>query len=84
MCTDIKTSGYNTPYIRKFMVNGITSYENKLARSKLDKSHKKYAPLHLSKKYNATSRREKKLLAKTDWFKAKPAEDDQDSQGPGG
>ena len=71
LCTKMKTSGYNTPYIRKLLVNGIKSYERKLLRSKLNKSDNNYTPLHLSKMYNAKQRRENKLLAKTNWFRSK-------------
>ena len=80
LCTKMKTSGYNTPYIRKLMVNGIKSYEKKLARSKLDKNDKNFAPLHLSKKYNANNRRDNKLLAKNKWYKAQ-ATDEQVPEG---
>ena len=40
--------------------------------------------MHLSKKYNSTGRREKKLLAKSDWFKTKPSDEEQDCQVPEG
>ena len=42
----MKTSGYNTVFIRKVMVAGIQSYEKKLENSKLDPTNVKYAPLH--------------------------------------
>ena len=71
LCVKIKTSGYNNAYTRKIMINGIKCYENKLASSLLAKSHKNYEPLHLGKKYNVSGMLEKKLLAKSDWFKQK-------------
>ena len=80
LSTKMKTSGYNTPYIRKVLVNGIKSYENKLLRSKLAKDDKNYSPLHLSKKYNATKRLENKLLSKTEWFKEKAKVSEHDTQ----
>ena len=69
LSTKIRTSGYNTLYIRKVMINGIKTYERKLGNSKLDKSHKNYAPLHQPKTFNATKRREAKLLAKNNWYR---------------
>ena len=72
----MKTSGYNTQYIRKVMMNGVKRYESILRQSQLEKSHKKYRPLHLNKKFNASGRLEKKLLAKSDWFKLRKSESD--------
>ena len=78
----MKTSGYNTPFIRKVMVNGIKTYERKLKNSRLEKSDKNYAPLHLSKSFNSSRRREKKLLAKTSWFRntSKEAEENAEQE----
>ena len=42
----------------------------------MDKSHKFYRPLHLSKGYNAAGRLERKLLAKSDWYKMKRCPED--------
>ena len=82
LSTKLKTSGYNTPYIRKLMYNGIKCYEDKLCKSRLDKNHKNYKPLHLSKEYNASKRRENKLLSKTDWYKSKDKESENDQVHP--
>ena len=47
---------------------GVKTYERKLEKSKLDKDHKKYVPLHLSKTFSDSQRREKKLSAKSNWY----------------
>ena len=73
------TSGYNTIYIRKVMVAGIKGYEKRLANSRRQKTDPKYKPLHLSKSFNAVRRMEKKLLAKTNWFKEGGDEQEEDN-----
>ena len=65
----MRTSGYNTEFIRKVMVAGIKTYEKKLKKSNLDRNHKNYAPLHLSKSFNSSQRRENKLMAKSNWYR---------------
>ena len=80
----MKTSGYNTPYIRKLLYNGIKSYEDKLQKSKLSKDHTNYKSLHLSKGYNASKRREDKLLSKTDWYRCKNKDAEQNHEVPDG
>ena len=67
----LKTSGYNTEFTRKVMIAGIKTYEKKLKNSKLDVSHKNYAPLHLTRGFNSSQRREKKMMAKSNWYKQK-------------
>ena len=67
----LKTSGYNTEFTRKVMVAGIKTYEKKLKNSKLDVSNKNYAPLHLTRGFNSSQRREKKMMAKSNWYKHK-------------
>ena len=49
----------------------MTGYERRRGLSLLDPSHKKYRPLHESRKYRAKDRRIAKLLSKNNWFKGK-------------
>ena len=58
---------------RKMIVAGLVGYERRLALSK-DKTNCKWRPLHEGARFNATGRRNKKLLAKNNWYKRK-AED---------
>ena len=69
----MKTSGYNTQFIRKVMVAGIRCYEKKLKNSKLEKTNKNYAPLHMNHSFNASRRMENKIMAKSNWYKRKPS-----------
>ena len=68
-------SGYDLEYTRKIIMGGLTGYERKLALS-LDINNPKWKPLHQGAKYNTTGRRTKKMLAKTNWFKKRKAEDE--------
>ena len=61
----MKTSGYNTQFIRKVMLAGIKSYEKKLKNSRLEKTSKNYAPLHMNRSFNASKRMETKMMAKS-------------------
>ena len=72
----MSTSGYRLDYIRKVMVNGLKCYERKLLVSKLPETDKRFCPLHLPKAFRAGARRDKKMLAKTNWFKGKKGVDD--------
>ena len=65
----MKTSGYNTAFIRKVMVAGIKNYEKKLRNSKLDPTNKSYAPLHKNRNFNAAKRMENKFMAKSNWYR---------------
>ena len=69
--TKMSTSGYKLEYIRKMMVNGIKCYERKLLVSKMPETDRRFCPLHLPKAFRAGARRDKKMLAKTNWFKGK-------------
>ena len=74
----MKTSGYDTPFIRKVMMNGLKSYEGKVEKSRLPEGGKGYSPLHHGKRYNAAKRLDKKLLTKNNWYKGKSVLDDED------
>ena len=54
--------------VRKVMMNGIKSYERKLAMSKLSEEDERFSPLHLPKTFRAGDRRDRKMLAKSNWF----------------
>ena len=58
----------------------IKYYDRKLANSLLSKSDKKYKPLHLGKRFNASGRLESKLLAKAEWFKQKRLDETEKDQ----
>ena len=66
--TKLSTSGYKLEYIRKVMMNGIKSYERKLAMSNLSEEDERFSPLHLPKTFRAGDRRDRKMLAKSNWF----------------
>ena len=70
-------SGHSIKTIRTILVGGIKGFLRRVARSEA-----KGEPLHRSAGQSATSRRKKKLLAKTQWFR-KTSQEDQDS-GHGG
>ena len=84
LSTKLKTSGYNTTYKGKVLVNGIKYYEKEVFRSRLAKDHQNYSPLHLSKSHNAAKRMENKLLSKTEWFKDRTRDCDQEDQAGAG
>ena len=57
-------SGHSVGTVRKILVNGITGYQRKVSRCKAAGT-----PIHRSSNQSAASRRTKKLLAKTNWFR---------------
>ena len=57
----MKTSGYNTEFIRKVMVAGIKRYEKKLKKQQAG-SNVNYAPLHKNRSVNAAKRMEIKMM----------------------
>ena len=65
----LRTSGYNTQFIRKVLVAGLKNYEKKVKNSKLDVSDKNYAPLHIPRGFKSAQRLEKKLMTKSSWYK---------------
>ena len=65
----LRTSGYNTQFIRKVLVAGLKNYEKKVKNSKLDVSDKNYAPLHIPRGFKSARRLEKKLMTKSSWYK---------------
>ena len=71
-------SGYGIDQIRRVIVGGLTGYERRLHLSK-DTTNSRWRPLHESACFNATKRRNKKLMAKSNWFNRK-ADDDDDSE----
>ena len=63
-------SGHNIKTIRNILVGGIKGYKRKVARCQA-----RGEPVHRSAGQSAGSRRSKKLLAKSQWFrKEKPEE----------
>ena len=61
----------------RILIKGIVKYERKVALSRLDKSDKKYKPLH-QPSGNSLSRFRRKMLARQKWFKEKKGEDGED------
>jgi hypothetical protein len=70
-------SGYGIEQIRRVVVGGLTGYDRALHLCK-DTTNSRWRPLHKSACFNATKRRNKKLMAKSNWFKRKA---DDDSEG---
>ena len=66
-------SGHSLTTIRGILVSGITGHVRRVARSRENGT-----PLHRSANQSAGSRRTKKLLAKTQWFRGKE-QDQQES-----
>ena len=82
--TKLSTSGYKLDYIRKVMENGIKAYERKLDLSNLPKTDEKFSPLHLPKAFKAGARRDKKMMAKSEWFKGGKKDDMVDNKASDG
>ena len=57
-------SGHSLATVRNILVGGIKGYRRKVARSLAAKT-----PIHRSSQMSAASRRTKKLLARTNWFR---------------
>ena len=60
----LTNSGHSIKTVRTILVGGIKGFQRRVARSK-----ERGEPLHRSSKQSAKSRRTKKLLAKTQWFR---------------
>ena len=58
-------SGHSLPTVRGILVSGVKGYQRKVARSQAAGT-----PLHRSSSQSAASRRTKKLLARTNWFRS--------------
>ena len=71
-CQKLTDSGYQHDQVKRVIVGGLTGYERRRGLSLLDPSHKKFRPLHESRKYNARGRRIAKLMSKQNWYKRKP------------
>ena len=67
-------SGHSLATVRSVMVSGIKGYKRRVARCKAAGT-----PMHRSATESATTRRTKKLLAKTNWFRQ--SEDTEGAQG---
>ena len=63
-CQKMTNSGHSVKSIRVILVGGIKGYKRKLARSM-----ERGEPVHRSSHQSAGTRRTKKLLAKSRWFK---------------
>ena len=57
-------SGHSLATVRKILVSGITGHQRKVARCLAART-----PLHRSAQQSAASRRTKKLLARSNWFR---------------
>jgi hypothetical protein len=62
-------SGHSVGTVRKILVNGIIGYHRKVSRCKAAGT-----PIHRSSSQSAASRRTKKLLARTNWFRGSKEE----------
>ena len=72
-------SGHSTKSIRVVLVGGIRGYKRKEARSV-----ERGQPIHRSSQQSASTRRTKKLLAKTKWFREeRESEDGKPAPGQG-
>jgi hypothetical protein len=58
-------SGHSLATVRKILVGGIKGYQRKVARCAAART-----PIHRSSSMSAASRRTKKLLAKSNWFRS--------------
>ena len=67
-CQKLTDSGYLREQVKRVVVGGLTGYERRRGLSLLHPAHKKYRPLHESRKYKARDRRISKLLSKNNWF----------------
>ena len=63
-------SGYDWDQVRRIIVSGLTGYENMLSRARRNGSG-----IHRSAAEGAQARRQKKLLAKSSWFRSPPKTD---------
>ena len=77
----LTNSGYRLDQMRRAMVGGLVRYERRLVQSRQNPEGG-WRPLHEGAKYNARNRRVKKMLAKTNWYKRKrdQGQDQKDSR----
>ena len=57
-------SGHSLATVRKILISGITGHQRKVARCLVART-----PLHRSAQQSAATRRTKKLLARSNWFR---------------
>ena len=68
-------SGHRNSFIERIMIQGIVKYERMVKRSKLDETEQGYRILH-QPSGRCSVRLRKKVMARENWFKPKPREDD--------
>ena len=68
-CTKMRTSGHRESFIRKAVVRGITSFDEKVERSQLEESHPGFQPLNQKAGWRRDERTKEKALKKGNWFK---------------
>ena len=61
-------SGHSPKFIKRILINGITSFESKLMNCKLSKTDPKFRPLYQHSDRNK-KRLKKKAMSKANWFK---------------
>ena len=68
-------SGHRNSFIERIMIQGIVKYERMVKRSKRDETEQGYRILH-QPSGRCSVRLRKKVMARENWFKPKPREDD--------
>ena len=64
----MKNSGHKDHFMKRIMIQGITKYERKVRKSKLDLDDSQYSPLH-QPSGRCLKRLKKKAQAKESWFR---------------
>ena len=73
----IRKSGYCIKQTRDIMMGSLKGYDWKLNLSR-DQSNPKWKPLHEGANFNATGRRNKKIVSKSNWFKRGGSDQDEE------
>jgi hypothetical protein len=71
----IISSGHSVKTVRSILIIGIKGYKRRVARCKTNN-----IPIHRSAQQSASTRRTKKLLAKSQWFRSTGNKDGEDEE----
>ena len=72
----LANTGHKMPAIRNIMINGIRGFQRRVSRCKAQG-----VPLHRSAHQSSGTRRKKKLLARTNWFRDAQKDEQMDTTG---
>ena len=70
-CTKMKTSGHTDTFIRQAVEQGVRSFDDKVKRSKLEKTDPGFQPMFPKAGWKRDQRDKEKAMKRSNWYKGK-------------